>query len=66
MKIRTSIAFLTAATLLSANSLIDKAKEAGLKPIPTDKEEFSKLIDNPNNPITQDKVILGRETIFWP
>ncbi|ABB43495.1 Cytochrome c peroxidase [Sulfurimonas denitrificans DSM 1251] len=50
---------------LSADLLID-AKKAGLKPIPTDKKELSKLIDNPKNPISEKKVELGKKLYFDP
>lgn len=54
---------IVAATLLGtslfAGSLIDQAKKAGLKGIPKDQKELFKLIDNPKNPITKDKVELG-------
>jgi cytochrome c peroxidase len=50
---------------LSADLLIE-AKKAGLKPIPTDKKELSKLIDNPKNPISEKKVELGKKLYFDP
>ncbi len=53
-------------TSLSANSLIQSAKSAGLKPIPTDKTALLKLIDNPNNKITDAKVELGKKLFFEP
>jgi len=51
---------------VASTSLIEKAKEAGLKPIPADKEELFKLIDNPKNPITAKKVELGKKLFFEP
>jgi cytochrome c peroxidase len=56
---------LVATSILSA-SLIDDAKNAGLKPIPTDKTKLMKLIDNPKNPITKAKVELGKKLYFEP
>lgn len=51
---------------LSADALIDQATKAGLKPIPSDKKELMKLIDNPKNPITDAKVALGIKLYFEP
>ena len=45
---------------------MDKAKNAGLKPIPQNKLELMKLIDNPKNPITDAKVELGKKLYFDP
>jgi len=56
----------TLITTLSADALIDSAKSAGLKPIPTDKTALLKLIDNPNNKITDAKVELGKKLFFEP
>lgn len=56
---------LTAATLM-ASSLVDQAKEAGLTPIPESQSELLKLIDNPKNPITDEKVELGKQLYFDP
>ena len=53
-------------SMLSADALIDQAKKAGLKPIPADKKELMKLIDNPKNPVTDAKVALGRNFISNP
>ena len=53
-------------SLLIASPLAQKAKEAGLKPIPNDKKELHKLIDNPKNPITSMKVELGKKLYFDP
>jgi len=47
-------------------SLIDDAKNAGLAPIPTDKKELIKLIDNPKNPLNDAKVELGKALYFEP
>lgn len=55
----------TASSLLASNLLTD-AKKAGLEPIPTDKNELLKLTDNPKNPITAQKVELGKKLYFDP
>jgi cytochrome c peroxidase len=47
-------------------SLIKKAKDVGLKPIPQSKLEILKLVDNPKNPITDSKVKLGTKLYFDP
>lgn len=51
---------------LTAGGLADSAKKAGLKPIPSDKNELLKLIDNPKNPITKEKVALGTKLYLEP
>ncbi len=56
---------LTAVTLM-ASSLVDQAKEAGLVAIPESQLELLKLIDNPKNPITDEKVELGKQLYFDP
>jgi cytochrome c peroxidase len=57
----------TLATIsLSASSLVDTAKNSGLLPIPESKTELLKLIDNPKNPITDEKVELGKKLFFDP
>ena len=62
--------YLLLATALSssllASSLMQEAKDAGLKPIPESKTQLYKLIDNPKNPITDDKVKLGKQLFFDP
>jgi len=66
MKMFTSIILpiLSSSLLLNA-SLIDKAKENGLRPIPSDKIELSKLID-PKGMITPKRVTLGKQLYFEP
>ncbi|MEA3370387.1 MAG: cytochrome c peroxidase, partial [Campylobacterota bacterium] len=64
MKIITLTALATASLL--ASSLVDQAKEAGLEPIPESSLELLKLIDNPKNPITDEKVELGKKLFFDP
>ena len=56
---------LTAASLM-ASSLIQDAKNAGLVAIPTSQTELLKLIDNPKNPITKEKVKLGEKLYMDP
>ncbi|WP_300363076.1 cytochrome-c peroxidase [Hydrogenimonas sp.] len=51
---------------VASDTLIDKAKQAGLKPIPEKRSELYKLIDNPKNPITDEKVELGKKLYFDP
>ena len=50
----------------ASGDLVQKAKNAGLKPIPESKSELYKLIDNPKNPITDEKVELGKKLYFDP
>ncbi len=53
----------------SANSdddLLKKALDAGLKPIPAKQSEINKLISNDKNPITKEKVELGKKLYFDP
>ncbi|RUM75731.1 MAG: cytochrome C biogenesis protein CcsA [Sulfurovum sp.] len=60
-----SISLLASTLLLAENSLIDKAKTAGLQPIPADKAALMKLID-PNHTISEAKVALGKQLFFEP
>ena len=64
MKIALTIAIATAS--LFASNLVDTAKDAGLKPIPTSHKELMVLIDNPNNKITNEKIELGKKLYFDP
>ena len=50
----------------ASSALIKNAKDAGLKPIPVDKKELLKLIDNKDNKITADKIELGKKLYFDP
>lgn len=63
-KILLSAAIITSS--LSASDLLSDAKKADLKPIPSDKKELLKLIDNPKNPITDKKIELGKKLYFDP
>ncbi len=60
-----ALATLTTASLM-ASSLVETATNAGLSPIPESKTELYKLIDNPKNPITDEKVELGKKLFFDP
>lgn len=51
---------------LFGSALVDEAKKAGLKPIPAEKNALLKLVDNPNNPMTDAKVELGKMLYFEP
>jgi cytochrome c peroxidase len=57
---------ITSSLLFGVTPLIQKAKDSGLMAIPTDKENLFKLIDNPNNRITKEKVELGKSLFFEP
>ncbi|KFN39089.1 MAG: cytochrome C biogenesis protein CcsA [Sulfuricurvum sp. MLSB] len=54
------------ATAVMDASLIDEAKNAGLKPIPANKKAVEKLTSNPKNPTTAAKVELGKMLYFEP
>lgn len=54
------------ATSLMGASLINEAKTAGLKPIPTGKKAIEKLTSNPSNPTTAAKAELGKMLYFEP
>ncbi len=64
MKIALSLALVTAS--LMASNLVDQANKAGLKAIPDSQLELLKLIDNPKNHITDEKVELGKKLYFDP
>lgn len=57
---------LSAASILMASSLTKEAVNAGLLAIPSSKTELLKLIDNPNNIITDAKTELGKKLYFDP
>ena len=65
MKIVLPILALATVSLM-ASTLVDQAKKAGLKPIPSSKAELMKLIDDPKNPITTEKIELGKKLYFDP
>jgi len=56
---------LVSSSLMGA-SLINDAKNAGLKPIPANKKALEKLTSNPANPTTASKVELGKMLYFEP
>jgi len=53
-------------SLLNAETLVEQAAKAGLKPIPSNKEELRKLIDNPKSPMSDEKIELGKKLYFEP
>ena len=61
-----SLLAISISTLASADALVTQAKDAGMKPIPSNQLELMKLIDNPQNPITTAKVKLGKRLFFEP
>ena len=64
MKLLTTLTLTT--SFLLASSLQKEATNAGLMPIPSSKTELYKLIDNANNPITKEKIELGKKLYFDP
>ena len=50
--------------LLAENSLRERALNKGLKPIPKDLDVLKSQVDDPNNPITIPKIILGKKLFF--
>lgn len=63
---RTVLLSTLGASLVMGASLAKEAKDAGLVPIPNNSKELRKLIDNPENPITNAKVELGKQLYFEP
>ena len=55
-----------AVSIMMGSSLIKQANEAGLVPIPKSTKDIRKLVDNPDNPITNAKVELGKQLFFEP
>jgi len=67
MKLKILLAlFLGASSLFANQSLISKAKNAGLEPIPSNKEALFKLINDKDDAITDAKVELGKKLYFDP
>jgi cytochrome c peroxidase len=64
--ISTILTVAVATTAAIASPLVDKAKSAGLAPIPSSTSELLKMIDNDKNPITDAKVELGKQLYFDP
>ena len=68
MKLVVSLAvcLISAGSVFASSSLIQKAKDSGLEAIPSSKEALMKLIDDKNDPITKEKVELGKKLYFDP
>ncbi len=68
MKLVVSLAvcIIGASSMFANSSLIQKAKNSGLEAIPSSKEGIMKLIDDKNDPITKEKVELGKKLYFDP
>ena len=68
MKLLTSLAvcILSASSIFASSALMEKATSNGLKAIPAQKAELMKLIDDKNDPITKEKVELGKKLFFDP
>ncbi|WP_323589522.1 hypothetical protein [Aliarcobacter butzleri] len=56
MKLAITLSILLGASSLFATSLVQKAKDSGLEAIPAQKAQLMKLIDDPKDPITREKV----------
>ena len=56
----------TCALASSDSELLEKVKNSGVKPIPQSQLELLKLVDDPKNPITEEKVELGKKLYFEP
>lgn len=65
-----SVAFLlsafTASSLFASAELVKSAKDAGLAPIPNNEAELNKLISTKENPLTKEKIELGKRLYFDP
>ncbi len=61
-----SIFALSASVMFASSSLVTKAQNSGIKPIPQSQLELLKLIDDKNDPITDEKVELGKKLYFDP
>ncbi len=59
------MSILTSSLLAGATDVAQKAKQAGLKAIPSDKAALLKLTD-PNGTITEERVELGKKLYFEP
>lgn len=51
---------------MSDSALLKKVKNSGMKAIPKSQLEVLKLVDDPKNPITSQKVELGKKLYFEP
>lgn len=61
-----SAAFVTAASLHASADLVKAAKNAGMAPIPNNQAELNKLISTKENPLTAEKIELGKKLYFDP
>ena len=61
-----SLCILGSTVLFGGNSLVSDAMNSGLKAIPQSNFELLKLIDDVNDPITSQKVELGKKLYFDP
>ncbi|RXJ84846.1 cytochrome-c peroxidase [Arcobacter sp. CECT 8985] len=52
--------------VFASSSLVSKAINSGLKPIPESNLKLLKIIDDKNDPITKEKVELGKKLYFDP
>ncbi len=66
MKLISLVAVAAISTISFGATLLEEAKNAGLKPIPQNKTELKKLIDDPKNPMTDVKIELGKKLYFDP
>ena len=57
---------LAVGTTVMASPLLKQAKDAGLVAIPADQKAVMKLIDNPKNRLTPEKIELGKKLYFDP
>jgi cytochrome c peroxidase len=64
MKVLLSLTLIVASVM--AGNLLEIAKEAGLKPIPKSKSELNKLIQDPRNLFSDEKIELGKKLYFDP
>jgi cytochrome c peroxidase len=68
MKVAISLAacLLSVSSVLANEALIQKAKNSGLVAIPAEKTALMEMIDDKNDPITKQKVELGKKLYFDP
>lgn len=68
MKIIKTLAFcaISASFMFGSSSLVTKATNSGLKSIPESNLELLKIIDDKKDPITKEKVELGKKLYFDP
>ena len=61
-----AIVAITTTTSFATTTLMQKAQKAGLKPIPMSKSAILKLVDDKNNPMSDEKIELGKKLYFDP